>query len=75
MESAAVVGIDLAKSVFQLHGAEATGRPVFRKTLTRGQLHTFFAEPSVLTVFRLGISGRDRFFFLLLTARFRTGPW
>ncbi|WP_331375266.1 IS110 family RNA-guided transposase [Sinorhizobium chiapasense] len=44
MESAAVIGIDLAKSVFQLHGADATGRPLFRKKLTRGQLRTFLAS-------------------------------
>lgn len=29
-DEVAVIGIDLAKSVFELHGADASGRPVFR---------------------------------------------
>jgi len=41
MEQTAVIGIDLAKSVFQLHGADASGRSVFRKKLTRSQLCAF----------------------------------
>ena len=43
MESVAMIGIDLAKSVFQLHGADATGKPLFRKKLTRDQLGIFLA--------------------------------
>jgi transposase len=33
----ATVGIDLAKTVFQLHGVDAQGRTVFKKQLRRGQ--------------------------------------
>jgi len=29
------IGIDLAKSVFQLHGVDSEGRPLLRKRLTR----------------------------------------
>lgn len=38
------VGIDLAKNVFQLHGADAQGRPVLRKALPRIKLLDFFAK-------------------------------
>jgi transposase len=34
----AIVGIDLAKSVFHLHGVDAHGRAVLRKRLSRAQL-------------------------------------
>jgi len=37
------IGLDLAKSVFQAHGADASGAVVFRKKLRRGQLLAFFA--------------------------------
>ena len=30
MEKATIIGIDLAKRVFQVHGATQDGRPVFR---------------------------------------------
>ncbi|WP_417526228.1 IS110 family transposase, partial [Marinovum sp.] len=44
MEKVTVIGIDLAKSVFQLHGAAATGTPVFRKKLSRAQVLKFLGE-------------------------------
>lgn len=44
VEEVTVIGIDLAKSVFQLHGAAASGRPVFRKKLSRAQLTRFMAD-------------------------------
>jgi transposase len=37
------VGFDLAKSVFQVHGADQDCRPVVRKKLRRGQVVGFFA--------------------------------
>jgi transposase len=37
------VGLDLAKSVFQAHGADASGGVVFRKKLRRDQVVPFFA--------------------------------
>ena len=33
MKDASIIGIDLAKNVFQLHGAPADGTVVFRKKL------------------------------------------
>ena len=38
------VGIDLAKSVFQVHGADRDGRVVLRRRLARGRLLDFFAK-------------------------------
>jgi transposase len=37
------VGLDIAKSIFQAHGAGASGEVVFRKKLGRGRLLPFFA--------------------------------
>ena len=38
------VGLDLAKTVFQAHGADVSGRPVLRKKLRRDQVLAFFAQ-------------------------------
>ena len=38
-----IIGLDIAKSVFQAHGADAAGSVVFRKKLGRGRLLAFFA--------------------------------
>ena len=38
MEECNIVGIDLAKNVFQVHGADRTGKPLFSKKVSRGQL-------------------------------------
>lgn len=38
------IGLDLAKSVFHVHGADGTGRPVLRKRLRRGQVLSFFGS-------------------------------
>lgn len=43
MKDVAIVGIDLAKNVFQLHGATASGEVVFRRKLTRSRLPIFMA--------------------------------
>ena len=37
------IGLDLAKSVFQLHGASASGAVVFRRRLRRDQVLSFFS--------------------------------
>jgi transposase len=37
------VGLDLAKSGFQVHGADAQGRPMLRKKLARGKVLELFA--------------------------------
>lgn len=38
------VDLDLAKNIFQVHGVDATGEVVVRKTLRRAQLLPFFAK-------------------------------
>ena len=43
------IGFDLAKTVFQVHGAGGKGRPVLRRQLRRSKVLAFFAElPSCL---------------------------
>ena len=42
--SVKVLGIDLAKQSFQLHGVDETGQIVLRKKLSRGQLSAFVAQ-------------------------------
>ena len=44
MEKVTIIGVDLAKNVFQVHGAAADGTVLFRKKLTRLQFHRFMAE-------------------------------
>src|SRR4051794_40748807 len=44
------IGLDIAKRVFQAHGADASGRVVFRKRLVRAKLLEFFAAQPPCTV-------------------------
>lgn len=44
MSEVTIIGIDLAKRVFQLHGARHDGSVAFRKKLSRGQLLAFVAQ-------------------------------
>src|SRR4051795_1304303 len=44
MGQASTIGLDIAKRVFQAHGADATGRVVFRKRLVRAKVLEFFAS-------------------------------
>ena len=41
MKEVSIIGADLAKQVFQLHGATADGEVVFRKKLSRKQFAVF----------------------------------
>lgn len=43
MDNDIIIGIDLAKNVFQLHGARRDGAVLFRKKLTRTQLKKFMS--------------------------------
>lgn len=38
------VGRDLAKNVFQVHGADGVGRAILRKKLRRTQVLAFFTQ-------------------------------
>ena len=44
VEQVTTIGLDIAKRVFQAHGADKTGREVFRKKLTRGKVLSFLAS-------------------------------
>ena len=50
MNEAAIIGVDLAKNVFQLHGAAADGSVVFRKKLSRMQFARFMSGHRPCTV-------------------------
>jgi transposase len=50
MREVSTIGLDLAKSVFQIHGADASGAVLFRKKLRRHQVLTFFAAQPPCTV-------------------------
>jgi transposase len=52
MEQATIIGIDLAKRTFQLHGAAADGSVVFRKKLPREKVLLFLAAqpPAVVAM-------------------------
>ena len=44
MNKISTIGLDLAKSVFQVHGIDAQGRVVVRRQLRRKEVLSFFAE-------------------------------
>ena len=46
-----VIGVDLAKNIFQVHGASRAGEVMFRKKLRRQQFMQFMAtQPPALVV-------------------------
>lgn len=44
MNEISVIGLDLAKNVFQIHGVDAEGEVVLRKQLPRSQMQRFFTK-------------------------------
>lgn len=52
MDRVSTIGLDLAKHVFQVHGADAGGHAVLRKQLRRGEVLRFFGslEPCVVAM-------------------------
>lgn len=50
MSNIKVLGIDLAKNVFQLHGADAKGKCLLRKRLTRAKLVEYVAQLPPCTI-------------------------
>jgi len=50
MEEVSIISLDLAKHVFQAHGATADGAVVFRRKLSRGQLLKFIADQPACVV-------------------------
>ena len=52
-----IIGVDLAKNVFQVHGAAADGSVVFRKKLSRPQFARFMADQPPCVVAMEGRGG------------------
>ncbi len=50
MEEVSLIGIDLAKRSFQVHGARADGSVAYRRKLSRGKLLSFLASQPPCTV-------------------------
>ncbi|MGH8438553.1 MAG: IS110 family transposase, partial [Pseudomonas sp.] len=50
MSESALVGIDLGKHSFHVHGQDKSGREVFRKKLSRAQMMQFFGNQPACTV-------------------------
>lgn len=44
MEGVVTVGLDIAKSVFQVHGVDAAGQVLVQRKLTRSKLIPFFEK-------------------------------
>ena len=53
----ATTGIDLAKNVFSLHGVDAHGKVVLRKTASHGKLLECFAQLPCCVVWMEACSG------------------
>lgn len=58
MDEVSIVGVDLAKHVFQVHGAAADGRVLFRKKLSRAQFARFMGDvrPCIVAMEACGTS-------------------
>lgn len=50
MGEVSIIGLDLAKNVFQAHGSAADGSVVFRRKLSRAQLLKFMATQPLCVV-------------------------
>src|SRR5258707_6472830 len=50
MSEISMIGLDLAKNVFQVHGVDASGGVVLRRQLRRGAVEKFFAQLPPCTV-------------------------
>src|SRR5436189_5065386 len=50
MSKISIVGLDLAKNVFQVHGVDASGGVVLRRQLRRGAVEKLFAQLPACTV-------------------------
>jgi transposase len=59
MENVSIVGLDLAKNVFQAHGVHADGSTAFRKKISRAKLLSLFASiPKCLVAMEACASAR-----------------
>jgi transposase len=56
------IGLDIAKQVFQVHGADRTGRAVVRRKLRRDEVARFFSEvePCLVGIEAVGVRTTGR---------------
>jgi len=61
MERPTTIGIDLAKTVFQVHGVDAAGAAVVKRKLRRGQVLEVFArlDPCLVGMEACAFGGRS----------------
>lgn len=57
MDKVTILGIDLAKNVFQLHGIDATGKPMLKRKLTRNKLAETAAKLTPCSIVMEACSG------------------
>lgn len=57
MSEITTVGLDMAKNVFQVHGADASGLGALRKKMRRDQVLAFFSQPRPCLVAMEACSG------------------
>ena len=48
MQTVATVGLDIAKSIFQVHGIDVEGNVIIRRKLKRRYLLAFFSETAAV---------------------------
>ena len=66
MNKVTLLAIDIAKNVFQLHGADQTGKMILRKKVRRDKLTDFVANLPVCTIAMEACGGAN--YWLLFTA-------
>ena len=55
MQTITTIGLDIAKSVFQVHGVDATGKVVIRRQLKRRSVLTFLSEAATMPGWHRGL--------------------
>jgi hypothetical protein len=58
MQTTTTVGLDIAKSVFQVHGVDADGNVVVRRQLKRRYVMMFFQKLPACLVAQVGLSNQ-----------------
>ncbi len=61
MSEIITVGLDLAKNVFQVHGADSAGRAILRKKLRRAQVLEYFEALPTCVVAMEACDGNDSY--------------
>ncbi len=70
-----MIGVDLAKRVFHVHGASMRGQVKFRKKLTREQFRRFMAGQRTCVVVFEACGSAHYWAREIRSADHHTGPW